>query len=374
MQILAAVARAPQQPFSLEMLELAAPRADEVLVRIVATGVCHTDVAMRDQIYPVPQPVVLGHEGAGVVQSVGNSVTDVSVGDHVVISFNYCGDCPSCRHGAPNYCHEYFQRNFAAIRADGTSALSNGGELIHGHFFGQSSFATHAICHAANVVVVPKDLPLEYLGPLACGLQTGAGAVFISLDLKADESIAVFGVGTVGLAAIMAAKVRGAKHIIAIDLHDSRLALARELGATQAYNPATTEVAKEIGALFSDGVDACLDTTGRPQVLEQAFSVLAPRGTCAVVGAAPPNTEAKFDMTFLMTGGRSIRGVVEGDARPKEFIPLLIELYRRGEFPFDRLIKTFPLSKINEAVEAAVRGAVIKPVIVMDSKSAAERT
>jgi aryl-alcohol dehydrogenase len=175
MQITAAVLRSRSGPFGLETLELEEPRAGEVLVRVVATGVCHTDMVMRDQDLPTPQPVVLGHEGAGVVERVGAGVTKVAPGDHVVMTFNSCGHCPSCGDHAPTYCHEFFPRNFMGDRSDGTSGLSKGGEIIHGNIFGQSSFATFALCHERNAVKVTKDAPLEILGPLGCGVMTGGG-------------------------------------------------------------------------------------------------------------------------------------------------------------------------------------------------------
>ena len=230
MEITAAVARGPGAPLSIETLELEDPRDDELIVRVVAAGVCHTDLVVRDQWIPVPLPVVLGHEGAGIVERVGRSVTKVAPGDPVVMSFDSCGECPSCLAGEASYCHDLGGRNFAAQRPDGTSALSCNGELIHAHFFGQSSFATHALCRERNVVKVASDAPLELLGPLACGVQTGAGAVINALKLGAGQSLAVFGTGSVGLSAVMAAKVVGATTIIGVDLRDQRLA-PREISA-----------------------------------------------------------------------------------------------------------------------------------------------
>lgn len=222
MNITAAVTRAARSPMSLETLELESPRDDEILVRVVATGICHTDIAMRDQAYPVPQPVVLGHEGAGVVERVGAAVTSVAPGDHVVMSYNSCGACASCAAGAATYCYD-FGCNFAAVRTDGTTPISGRNGSIYGNFFGQSSFADFALCRERNVVKVSKDVPLELLGPLACGVQTGAGAVFNALRIGRGQSFAVFGAGSVGLSAVMAAAVAGAAPIIAVDLLEPRL-------------------------------------------------------------------------------------------------------------------------------------------------------
>ena len=209
MQITAAVARAKNAPLSLEEVSLAEPRADEVLVRLVAAGICHTDISMRDHIiYPVPHPVVLGHEGAGIVERIGAGVTRLAAGDPVILTSASCGHCPSCNSGLPIYCYEFNDRNFTGTRIDGSSPLSKGGEIIH-YYQGQSSFATHAVIRERSVVKVPKEAPLEMLAPLGCGIMTGAGAVINSLGVGIDNSVAVFGTGSVGLSAIMAAKLVG---------------------------------------------------------------------------------------------------------------------------------------------------------------------
>ena len=209
MQITAAVARAKNAPLSLEEVSLAEPRADEVLVRLVAAGICHTDISMRDHIiYPVPHPVVLGHEGAGIVERIGAGVTRLAAGDPVILTSASCGHCPSCDSGLPIYCYEFNDRNFTGTRIDGSSPLSKGGEIIH-YYQGQSSFATHAVIRERSVVKVPKEAPLEMLAPLGCGIMTGAGAVINSLGVGIDDSVAVFGTGSVGLSAIMAAKLVG---------------------------------------------------------------------------------------------------------------------------------------------------------------------
>ena len=228
----AAVLRSSDAPFRIERVNIEAPRSDEVLVRLAATGICHTDMVMRDQALPTPLPVVLGHEGAGIVEAVGADVTHVRPGDHEVLAFNSCGHCASCDDHAPAYCVEFAPRNFMGSRPDGTSPLSGEGGLIHANIFGQSSFATHAIARDRNTVKVSSDAPLERLGPLGCGIMTGAGAVMNALRVRAGSTIAIFGTGAVGLSAIMAAKAVGAATIIAIDINESRLDLARELGAT----------------------------------------------------------------------------------------------------------------------------------------------
>lgn len=365
MQITAAVLRSRSGPFGLETVELEEPRAGEVLVRVVATGVCHTDMVMRDQDLPTPQPVVLGHEGAGVVERVGPGVTKVAPGDHVVMTFNSCGTCPSCHDHAPTYCHEFFPRNFMGARADGSSGLSREGETIHANIFGQSSFATFALSHERNAVKVSKDAPLEILGPLGCGVMTGAGAVMNALKAPAGRSLAVFGAGAVGLSAVLAAKASGVGPIIVVDINPDRLALALSLGADHALDGRSEPVVERIQAITGFGVDYSIDTTANLKVMRQAIDVLAPRGTCGLVGASKMGDELALDALAVMSGGRTVRGVVEGDADPDTFIPELIDLYLAGRFPFERLIAFYPLERINEAVADGEAGRVIKPVVRM---------
>jgi aryl-alcohol dehydrogenase len=366
MKIRAAVTRAPKAPASLEELRLEEPRSNEVLVRVVATGVCHTDIAMRDQAYPVPQPIVLGHEGAGVVEAVGSAVTTLQRGDHVVLSYDSCGVCESCLDRYPMYCREAFRRNFSGQRPDGTTSLSTGTERIHSHFFGQSSFATWALCMEANAVKVPKDAPLELLGPLGCGIQTGAGAVINALRVQAGDRFAVFGTGPVGLSAVMAARLVGASMIIAIDLHESRLETARSVGATHTIMSANADpVAKIMELTGSAGVNVALDTTGIPSVVRQAVGILAVRGICGIVGASPIGTQLTFDAVQLMTGGRQVRGIIGGESIPKLFIPKLLDLYSQGRFPFDRLVKFYDFNLFNEAIADSESGRVIKAIIRM---------
>jgi aryl-alcohol dehydrogenase len=362
MDIIAAVARRPHAPLSLETLQIESPRPGEILVRVVATGICHTDLGMRDQHLPTPQPAVLGHEGAGVVEQVGAGVSKVKAGDHVVMTYNSCGHCPSCYDGQATYCHEFFARNFLGTRPDGSSGLSKDAELVHGNVFGQSSFASYALCHERNIVRVPLDAPLELLGPLACGIQTGAGAVLNALEVRPGKSFVVFGAGSVGMAAIMAARLAGATTIVAVDVNEQRVRLALELGATHSFAAQNGNVVEGIMQI-DGGVDYCLDTTGIAAVVEQAVQVLAPRGICGIVGASLPGTTVQLDLLHLMTAGRHVRGIVEGDADPESFIPALIRLYQQGRFPFDRLVKFYTFDQINQAVDDAEQGRVLKPIV-----------
>jgi len=362
LKIRAAVAREPHVPLRVESIEIEAPREGEILVKVVATGVCHTDISVRDGLLPTPLPAVLGHEGAGVVEAIGEGVSSVAPGDHVVMTYNSCGVCPSCSDDAASFCYEFSARNFLANRPDGSSALSSDGSPLNGNFFGQSSFAERAICHEANVVKVPHDVSLEMLGPLACGIQTGAGAVLNALRVTPGSSFAVFGAGSVGLSAVMAAKLAGAAIIVAVDLNARRLDVAKELGATHVIRGGTDAVAKLV-SIARHGFDFTLDTTALPAVIRSAVDALAPRGVCAILGATGTETEMTLNEMHFMTGGRRLIGTVEGNAHSKTFIPALIEHYRAGTFPFDKLIRYYSIDQINEAIADSEAGVAIKPVV-----------
>ena len=362
-EIKAAVIRKQGGPFQIEALVLEEPRPDEVLVRVVATGMCHTDMVARDQLYTVPMPVVLGHEGAGVVERVGGSVKKLKQGDHVVLTYMWCGHCRPCLNGHLTYCANFYPLNFGGAREDGSTATHDKQGPVHDHFFGQSSFGTYALAHERNVVNVPKNAPLELLGPLGCGIQTGAGAVMNALKVRPGSSFATFGGGAVGLSAVMAARVAGATTIIAADVVPSRLALAKELGATHTVNSRDTGPIEAVREITGGGADFTLESSGRPAVLRQAIDALAIKGVCGIVGAPALGTEASFDVNGVMTTGKRIIGIIEGDSVPDLFIPSLIELYAQGRFPFDKLVKFYSLDEINQAAEDSEKGVTIKPIV-----------
>ncbi|MEQ4723660.1 NAD(P)-dependent alcohol dehydrogenase [Nonomuraea sp. B19D2] len=363
MRITAALTATQGAPFALTSLELDDPRPGEVVVRMASSGVCHTDLIVRDQWYPVPLPAVLGHEGAGVVEAVGDGVTYVAPGDHVVLTFSSCGGCRMCAQGRQAYCDQFFACNFAGSRLDGSMTLHRESGDVHGVFFGQSAFATYALATERNVVKVDRDAPLELLGPLGCGIQTGAGGVLNSLKPPAGSSIAVFGAGSVGISAVMAAVVAGCTTVVAIDLNDQRLELAKELGATHVINAADGDTVASLRDLTGGlGVDYTVETTAVPAVLRQAVDALNQGGTCGLIGAAALGTEVSIDMSALLFG-RVLRGIVEGDSVPRLFIPKLVDLYLQGRFPFDRLIKTYAFEAINQAVEDSEKGTTLKPVL-----------
>ncbi len=362
MEINAAVTFEKSAAFQMESLQLSDPRDDEILVRLVGSGICHTDLAGRDQHLPIPLPSVFGHEGAGVVERVGARVSKVKPGDHVTLSWMSCGACPSCKAGKDPYCENFLRLNFSGARPDGTTTLRKGDQVVHGNFFGQSAFADHALVVERNVVKVPTDIPLEILGPMGCGVMTGAGAVIHSLKANAGTSIAVFGTGTVGMSAIMGAVVCGCTTIIAVDIHPDRLDLARDLGATHTVNAREGDPVEAVKEITGGGPDFSLECVGNPAVFRQAVDVLPLLGVCGLVGVVAPGTEVNLNMDLIMNG-RAVRGIIEGDAIPDLFIPKLIELYRQGRFPFDRLITFYPFDEINQAVEDMEQGRVIKPVL-----------
>lgn len=364
MKTTAAVAFEAEKPLTITELEIDEPRAGEARIRMVASGVCHTDAIVRDQWYPTPLPAVLGHEGAGVVEAVGPGVTTVEVGDHVLLSFNHCGTCANCSSGKPTYCASFFGDNFGGRRADGSTSYTHDGVAVSSHFFGQSSFAHYANVPVNSMVRVPKSAPLEILAPLGCGIQTGAGAVLNVLQPPAGTSFAVFGAGAVGLSGLMAAKIANCTTIIAVDVHDSRLELAKSLGATHTVNAAKVDVIEAIAAITGGGVNYALETTGVPAVFSNMTKCLAPRGHAVVVGAAAIGTNANFDIGSLLPMGITVQFVVEGDSVPSQFIPALVEMHEKGLFPFDRLVKTYPFADINKAFEDSAAGVTLKPVVV----------
>ncbi|MFC5182741.1 NAD(P)-dependent alcohol dehydrogenase [Actinomadura harenae] len=358
----AAVLRAHDGPYTLEPVELAEPGPGEVLVRIAGVGMCHTDLLGRVPGDRVPKPVVLGHEGSGVVEAVGPGASGLAVGDHVVLSYDSCGLCANCGDGRPGYCVQMARLNLAAAVVDGRPrAFDRAGSPVHNRWFGQSSFASHAIATVRNTVKVDPEAPIEILGPLGCGIQTGAGSVLLALSVRPGEAIAVFGAGAVGLSAVMAARLAGANPIVAVDLHASRRDLALELGATHAFDGADPDLARRLRALVSDGFHHTLDTTARPDVVATAVAALRTTGVCGLVGVG--REDYRLDST-LMLMGRTVRGIIEGDAVPRTFVPRMIDLWRRGLLPFDRLVQTYPLADIARAEADAMSGTTVKPVLL----------
>jgi aryl-alcohol dehydrogenase len=361
----AAVLRARGAPYALEAVTLAAPGPGQVLVEIRACGICHTDVGVQNYEQGLPLPQVLGHEGAGIVRAIGEGVGNVDIGDHVVLSYASCGHCGNCTDDHPQYCSDFMLLNYAGLLSDGRVPMQAAGGAVYGGFFGQSSFATHAIAYARNTVKIPPDLDFALAAPFGCGMQTGAGTVYNSLAPRAGQSLAVFGTGSVVLAALMAAVDSGCSPVIAVDINQERIDLALQLGASHGILSDPSRLAADLRAILPTGVDFIVDTTGIAAIIRAGTEALASRGQLAVLAVTPPGTEVSINPNLLL-GGKSIRGAVEGDADPQVFIPELIERHRAGRFPHDRLVTTYPFSAINEAVADMRAGRVIKPVLVMD--------
>jgi aryl-alcohol dehydrogenase len=364
--ISAAVLRQVGEPLRLEQLTLEEPRADEILVRMVATGICQADLHVCRGHIPASVPIVLGHEGAGIVERVGAAVKSVVPGDHVVLSYQSCGHCPPCWSGNPAICDDLFAANFSGMRADGSAGLRTAeGEPVRGRFFGQSSFATHALATERNAVKVPADLPLEILAPIGCGIETGAGAILRALAMRSGETVLVFGVGAVGMAAVMAAHLAGAAVVIGVDVRPERLALALDLGATHCLDARQVDVAREVKRICARGVEVILDTSGHKDSLAAGLASLANGGRFGSVAFAE-QSGAILNAATLFNGKR-LQGIVQGDVVPQVFIPELIALHRQGRFPFDRLIRTYEFAAIADAFADAAAGKVIKPVLKFPS-------
>ena len=362
MNIKAALMTDPGAPFSIEAVELDGPKDGEVLVRIVATGVCHTDLVGKAVWPPEGRPMVFGHEGAGVVEAIGAGVESVKEGDHVLLSFRSCRQCPQCSSGHVGYCDQFAALNASGVRPDGSTVLHRNGTAIFGNWFGQSSFASYAVAYEDNTVVVDESVDLKIAAPFGCGIQTGAGAVLNTLRPPEDASFAVFGAGAVGLSAVMAAKASGVRTIVAVDPVESRRQMATEFGATHTVDPMADDSVEAVREATGGGADTALDATAIPAVIHQAVDALATRGVLAVVGVGEP--EVTVNITEMINRGKTIRGVIEGDATPQEFIPRLLEMHARGEFPVDRMMRNYPFEDIETAVADAHSGATIKPVLV----------
>lgn len=347
--VLAAVAGSGGNPYRLRRLTLEAPRDDEVLVRIVACGICHTDVDMAEGC---AAPAVFGHEGAGVVMRVGKSVSRLKPGDSVVLSFASCGRCAACEAGRPADCDHFMTLNFGGSRLDGSNGFE---ENVSGHFFGQSSFATYALATERNAVKIDASLPLDVMAPLGCGLQTGAGTVIHSLAVSRGQSLVIAGAGSVGLGALMAARIQGASRRIVVEPVAERRRLALELGATAAFSPEQA-LAGAIRAGLPEGADGLVDTAGDPTLHRAIPDWLSDRGRVAWLTGGPGAP---------LKPGQHGRPVIQGDADPQRFIPAMIGWYRAGDFPVQKLIRRYPFEAINQAHADAAAGRVIKAVLIM---------
>jgi aryl-alcohol dehydrogenase len=352
-------------PFTLENVHVDEPKAGEVLVRLIATGICHTDVVTQHGDIPFPVPCVLGHEGVGRIEAVGPGVDGHAAGDTVMLGWPWCGQCRNCQSGNPRFCLNLAALVLGGGRADGTSALSRAdGSRLSSHFFGQSSFAELAVVSQSCLVPIASSAPVEAVGVLACGVTTGAGAVLNTLHLGPGDSMVVFGAGAVGLAAIMAARLTPATTIVAVEPHAGRRNLATKYGATEVIDPATTDVVGAIHEICGGTADAALDCTGIPSVIRQTIDSVGMLGTAVLIGGAPAGAEFSADHLTTLWGKRIV-GSLGGESQSGRFVPALLDLYSQGRFPFTDLIEYFPLGSLNEAIAASAGGDVIKPVLRM---------
>ncbi|WP_240957117.1 NAD(P)-dependent alcohol dehydrogenase [Pseudopontixanthobacter vadosimaris] len=362
--ISAAIASPEGGPFIIDQVELDAPRDDEILVEIKAVGLCHTDVVAQAGAFDFGLPVVLGHEGAGIVRRVGANITRVVPGDRVALSFRSCGACSKCDDAHPAYCHTMPALNYGGMRTDGSRTIHKGPDDIAGNFFGQSSFASHALTYERNIVKIPDDVPFEIAAPLGCGVQTGAGSILNAMDCEAGSALLVTGGGTVGLSAVMGAKLRTCATIIVVEPIAARRDMAVELGATHTIDPmAQDNLAAAIREISTVGVDYALDTTGRADVLEAIMQGLAPQGTLGLVGIAAPGSKLPGEVNQVISLGHKVMGIIEGDSEPSAFIPELMEHFLAGDLPVDRLLSRYRLDQINEAVADQHSGKCIKPIL-----------
>ncbi|KAJ4249861.1 hypothetical protein NW762_012204 [Fusarium torreyae] len=363
----AIVLREHNKAVALETTVLGELRTDEVLVEIHATGVCHTDLLCMKGKLPAPAPIVLGHEGAGVVLAKGAEINTVEPGDKVILSYNFCGTCEECAGNHQFYCQSILKLNFGGGRGDGTSALKLSGVNdadLHGHFFGQSSFARHAVVSGKSVVKVPLDTPLDLFAPLGCGLQTGAGAVLNTLDVQPGTSLAIFGVGSVGMSAVMAGKLRKAGRIIAIDMMPSRLELAKKLGATDVILASEKDIVDRIKALCpTNGVKYALDCSGNPQAVSAMIDSLGTQGHACSVGAPAPDVRASVNIFAHLINGRKYVGCHQGESVAKEMIPFLIEKHAEGAYPLEELITYYKAEDFENAFSDTEKGDAIKAVL-----------
>ncbi|MCL2543210.1 MAG: NAD(P)-dependent alcohol dehydrogenase [Nocardioidaceae bacterium] len=369
MRTRAALVETPGGPFVWSDVELDDPREDEVLVRIVATGLCHTDLTVPTMLPQEMLPVVVGHEGTGVVEAVGPAVEGIEVGDHVVMSFRSCRRCGPCRAGDVGYCEQTLLLNYMGMRADGSATMRRGDQTVFGSFFGQSSLARHSLAYADNCVVVDKSLDLARLAPFGCGFQTGAGTVLNVVlgggEPRPGEALAVFGAGAVGLAAIAAACGAGIETVVAVDPVASRRAVAERYGAV-ALDPTDGSAAVEdrVKEATGGGAAYAIDTTALPPVVLQAQHSLRPRGTLVALGLGAP--EYTIDAIDLLQAGKVVRSSIEGEADPLTMIPELIARRARGSFDVDDLVTTYPFEDVDRAVADSASGKVVKPVLVWD--------
>lgn len=359
----AAVLYEPGGSFQLKTVTLDDLRADELLIRVQASGICHTDIAAQGLL---TMPAVLGHEGMGIVEQTGSGVDGIKAGDRVIASYGFCNTCPGCYEGKPFICDKSVPTNFGGTRIDGSHTTKLDGSEITASFFQQSSFASHSITSVRNVVRVENNMDSQLLAPLGCGIMTGAGAILNTLKVATMDSLVVFGTGTVGLSAIMAARLAGAAPIIAVDINRERLDLALELGATHALDANETELSGRVSEICPRGARFSLETSGVDQALDDAIECLGMGGVCGMVTVPHYGEKYPFTPFGVFVKAAALQGIFFGSAVPNKFLPQIIEFYQAGRFPYDQLIRSYDFADINQAFADTQSGEVIKPVLLMN--------
>jgi S-(hydroxymethyl)glutathione dehydrogenase/alcohol dehydrogenase len=356
----AAVLWAFGEPLSVEEVELDPPREGEVLVRMAASGVCHSDLHVVQGIHPTALPVVLGHEGAGVVEEVGPGVSNVRPGDHVMLSWlPYCGRCRQCAQGMPNRCEDVAW--YDATMADGTCRLHRGDERIH--HYNTSSFAERSVVPAQTAIPVDPSLPLRELALMGCAVMTGVGAALNTARVRPGDSVAVVGCGGVGLNVVQGAAIAGASVIVAVDLVPAKLELAQELGATHVVGAGDDPV-EAVRELTGGGADYAFEALGRPETIEAAIAMTGRGGEAILSGMAPPDARIPLDALSHTLEERAVRGCWYGSCLPLRDFPLLVDLYRQGRLRLDPLIVECALDDVNDAFARLEAGERARSVIV----------
>jgi alcohol dehydrogenase len=356
---------ATSRPLRIAVLELAPPGPGEVRVRIRAAGLCHSDLSVIDGNRPRPLPMVLGHEAAGIVEALGEGVTDLALGAHVVAAFvPSCGACAPCRASRPALCEPGFVANSAGTLLGGARRLSERGAPLN-HHLGVSGFATHAVLARQSLVAIDAAVPFAAAALFGCAVITGVGAVVNTAQLPAGASAAIVGLGGVGLAALLGARVAGAEPIVAIDLDAGKLALARELGASEVIDARAGDAAARVRARVPGGVDFAFEMAGSPRALELAWAVTRRGGTTVVAGLAAPNARFELPQTQLVAEERTLQGSYLGSCVPARDIPLYLSWFRAGRLPVDRLLDgELALEDLNEAFDRLASGTARRQIVV----------
>jgi S-(hydroxymethyl)glutathione dehydrogenase / alcohol dehydrogenase len=366
MKTQAAVLWEPGRQVEILEVDLAGPREGEVLVRIAACGVCHSDLHVVDGHLPEPVPLVLGHEAAGVVEEVGASVERLAPGDHVVLALApSCGQCAECRRGRPNFCELGARMAAAGTLADGTSRLSMNGTTLH-HFNSISSFAGHAVVPESAAVRIRDDVALDSVALIGCSVLTGYGAVANTARVEKGASVAVWGCGGVGANVVQGARLAGAARIVAVDTKPEKLDLAQALGATDTVNAAATNAVSAVKDLTGGGPDYAFEAIGSEVAIQQAWAATRAGGTVVVVGIMPRGSSLTIDPWQFMSE-KSLKGTFLGSARIHEDVPHLVDLYHAGELELDLLVsRTLPLTELTDAFDRLRAGDVVRQLVVFD--------